>query len=935
MSARILASVFLLFFPLITLASSCDLPGATVVYVNGVLTSYADAKKDLGRLQTEYIRKTGDYSTNFITGYNESHLNGAGDLLQSLAQAFNLSVSNYDLDTILMQIHPQVTTRKILLVGHSQGTFYTNEMYGYLTQHGVSKESIAVYNLATPASYVAGGGQYITSTNDKVINDIRDKEIRGNRDVYLNSYYTVGDVVASALRANVTLPKEDGWDADPHGGHYLSKSYLDGASSQIMRDINGELGRLKATDATDSPDGCFTPPTGGIAYKAQKALFAVADPAAGGIGSVKNGVVALAHNTSGVLASGFRALGTALSNLLDSRPSTLGQASAVALAVEGSVAEDTVPTEESIAPETFAQSPEPATETVVPQPDAPPAIPESSEPQQAAPEQPAPPVAPLIPTQPLLGIAAGFGGGGGSSNTSTDNSSQNNSSNQNNSSSQSQNQSQPVVVPLSIASLADNATIATTSATFSGTTSAGFIVMALRGTSAATTSADASGNWSIDVVLPEGASQVEFAADDGAGNTSATTTRNVTVDTVAPSAPTASVGECTASLASGFCLVASTTVSVSWSTVPAAAQYALFRDSTLQATTTAGAITGTTTDNATSTFEVVAYDAAGNAATSSPVDVRTATRPLIINEIGFGTSTPLAAQQFIELKNLSSFTLDLSHVSIARSSGSPIQLSGTIGPVSTGVVDGFLVVEQTDFSGFGVNKLNVSFDDLSTAGEQLSLVWDGNASTTLDATPAVATCGGWCKGAANAQLGTSVQLLTFSTPLSMERSSDSSDGTLAASWHSTDSYGPYFGNNEGTWGTPGIANSADLPESGVVCGPQKSLVIANQPNNPTGDCYFLSRFISSGATRYGFLYKGDVGSAVQEAASLLGGAIAKSVTITMPLGSVAGDYFFFAVAEIRTSFVYNDVTDFNNYFTGVSLTPPHGNYSVVRWTYSP
>ena len=77
----------------------------------------------------------------------------------------------------------------------------------------------------------------------------------------------------------------------------------------------------------------------------------------------------------------------------------------------------------------------------------------------------------------------------------------------------------------------------------------------------------------------------------------------------------------------------------------------------------------------------------------------------------------------------------------------------------------------------------------------------------------------------------------------MERSSDSSLGTLAESWHSTDSYGPYFGNNEGVWGTPGIGNSADLPESVVVCGPQKDLIVANGPNNPTGDCYFLSRFL--------------------------------------------------------------------------------------------
>jgi len=913
-------------------SSSCSPDGYTAVFVNGVFGTEKDAKQDQKALADFLGPKFNGEQLVVRLGYNPSHLGGAGDLLQSLAQAFNASISNYDLDTILMQIHPQVTTRKILLVGHSQGAFYTNEMYGYLTQHGVPKESIAVYNLATPASYVAGGGQYITSTNDKVINDIRDKEIHGNRDVHLNSYYTVGNVVASALRANVTLPKASDWDTDPHGGHYFSGVYLDNASPQIMRDINGELDRLKATDAPDSPDGCFTPPSGDLTYKAQRVFFAVEDPFINGVVSVKNGAVALVKGEFGALASGFQAIGSGFAGLFGSQPPALGQASAAILAVDDS-AVGNVASQKSIVQDTPPRPLILNTESVAEQPITPPGTP------PAHPEQPAlaSTAAPLIPTQPLLGITAGFGGGGegGSANASADTSNQNNSSSQ----TQSQSSSQPVVVPLSVGSLADNAVIAATSATFSGTTTGGLTVMALRGAAAATTSADASGNWSFNFVLPEGTSQIEFAANDGAGNTSATTTRNVTVDTNPPSAPTASVGECASSLASGFCLVASTTVSVSWSAVADAAEYALFRDDTLQATTSTNTIAGITTDNATSTFAVVAYDAAGNAATSSPVAVRTATRPLIINEIGFGTSTPLAAQQFIELKNLSPFTLDLSHVSIARSGGSPIQFSGTMGPASGSSIDGFLVVEQTDFTGMGINKLNISFSDLSTAGEQLSLVWDGNASTVLDATPAVASCGGWCKGASNAQLGSSIQLINLFSPLSMERSSDSSLGTLAESWHSTDSYGPYLGNNEGLWGTPGIANSEDLPDAGVFCGTTSNKVSANASFNPgTNGCTFLSKFISGGAfgaLRYGFLFKGDVGSAVEKGAFLLGTNLAKSANITVPAGSAATDRFFFAIAEIRSSPVYNDVSDFEGYFQTGSPAAPHGNYTFIPWTYSP
>ncbi|MFA7310048.1 MAG: hypothetical protein WC050_04040, partial [Candidatus Paceibacterota bacterium] len=93
-------------------------------------------------------------------------------------------------------------------------------MYNYLVDHGVPKKSIAVYNVATPESFVSGGGGYLTSTNDKVINDVRDKEVNGNLQVYVNSYYVhTSNVVNSALRANITLPKEPDWDENTNAGH--------------------------------------------------------------------------------------------------------------------------------------------------------------------------------------------------------------------------------------------------------------------------------------------------------------------------------------------------------------------------------------------------------------------------------------------------------------------------------------------------------------------------------------------------------------------------------------------------------------------------------------------------------------------------------------------------------------------------------------------
>ena len=105
-------------------------------------------------------------------GYNPTHLAGGGDLLQSLAQQLNSSITDFDLNTILMQIHPEVTTRKLLIVGHSQGADYANEMYSYLLAHGEPAQAVGVYAVATPMNFVAGGGKYVTSATDKVISAV-------------------------------------------------------------------------------------------------------------------------------------------------------------------------------------------------------------------------------------------------------------------------------------------------------------------------------------------------------------------------------------------------------------------------------------------------------------------------------------------------------------------------------------------------------------------------------------------------------------------------------------------------------------------------------------------------------------------------------------------------------------------------------------------
>src|SRR3989344_2765841 len=261
------------FIPL-AVSAACDSTGYTVIYVNGILTEKKDAESDTNRLQDYLGYELNSENLAVRTGYNQTHLGGGADIIQTAAQAFGKSVSDFDLNTILTQIQPQVTTRKILLVGHSQGTFYTNSIYKYLTDNGVPKESIAVYNVATPANHVEGSGKYLTSTNDKVINGVRP----------LMAKYGA----PAPLSANITIPIPPNETNDPAGGHHFGSSYLAMEPEKIVSDITNALGNLKA-GASSSADGCFTPPPATLAYKTQAVAFAAADPVAQG---VKNGAIA-------------------------------------------------------------------------------------------------------------------------------------------------------------------------------------------------------------------------------------------------------------------------------------------------------------------------------------------------------------------------------------------------------------------------------------------------------------------------------------------------------------------------------------------------------------------------------------------------------------------------------------------------------------------
>ncbi|HTR18433.1 MAG TPA: hypothetical protein VMH91_00415 [Candidatus Paceibacterota bacterium] len=408
-SLSIIATLFLA-LPFVAFAD-CSLQGYTVLYVNGILTSQADANTDITALQDALGTSFNSQRLTIRLGYNPSHLDGYGDELESASQALGAPISRFDLDTILDQVAPDVTTRKLLLVGHSQGTFYTNELYDYLIANGVPPESTSVYNLATPASTVEGGGAYLTSGNDKLINQVR-----------------VWDAEAGApgpLPANILIPPQPGDDEDIYGGHHFRGDYLAGAAPRIVADIDNSLAKLAASNA--SPGACFTPPPPGLADMLQKTAFSLADPAVAGIDSVAG----KAGNAAGTAASAAVWAGNALTQTVNTaigdaffsifpRPnaqnagsvfavekalygSSLSEADYEALLQGKDLPEDEPTASQSQSPKRSEPTPveTPSEENVTPPPTPPPILPPSSVPPTPQ------------PFSSVISISPGFGGGGG------------------------------------------------------------------------------------------------------------------------------------------------------------------------------------------------------------------------------------------------------------------------------------------------------------------------------------------------------------------------------------------------------------------------------------------------------------------------------------------------------------------------------------------
>ena len=295
------AVIFILFIISLIMApifayADCSKVGVTVIFVNGVFEDEASAKSDKDLLRQDFKNIAGRDDVSFINGYNESHVGGVDDLVSVIIQAYAGGYLDHDLTDILRQAHTELQTQKIILVGHSQGTFYTNAAYDYLVSHGVDKSAISVYNVATPADKVAGSGEnpgkYLTSSTDEVINSV----VRDLTSV-------AGAKKPLPANIDIKIPNEKGVDYEE--GHSFSTVYLGLVPDRIIGDIDQQLSGLTADN---NKDECFKQPDLTTMYLVEDGGYKLVDsmgkyskdaataPDMGQMASIANAVFGTAYN---------------------------------------------------------------------------------------------------------------------------------------------------------------------------------------------------------------------------------------------------------------------------------------------------------------------------------------------------------------------------------------------------------------------------------------------------------------------------------------------------------------------------------------------------------------------------------------------------------------------------------------------------------------
>ncbi|MDO8620038.1 MAG: hypothetical protein Q7R64_01665 [bacterium] len=908
------------------------------------------AEKNLDQLRKLFGPTWNNQLVDYQYFLNESHLAGLGDILKAVQQKIfdDETVDDYDLVEMLKDASEKVTTRKLLLVAHSQGNFYANSFYDKVAgkDGGVPTESIGVYSVATPSSRVAGEGKYLTSGTDKVISGV------------------VGSVpFRRILSPNISIALQGG---DDPLGHNFSGVYLKYEGVRIVGDIENALSKLQTPNTNNQENGgCIDPPKLTLVHKAQGVAFAVADPLAsaglstavvtlGGINTVGQfvtvqgvnaiaGLGGLTTKTAELLASGVSGLGSLVTSssakvttaivdtgklvgktIAGAFKGSSGQTASVA-GVAGASGNDAT-TEETqteagreVEPQSQREvkSPEIQRENPPAHQNEPPPLKKEEVSQNASlPVPTTPPTSTSSPAVLSPEATAGKAGveekkkeetstttppspplKGGEETLLAPTTSETNTTYIRRTTGSRADTTAPEA-PV-ITSPNANATFTTTSVGFVGTAEEASIISTdFSGATATVTG----GVWSLPLTLSQGTTTLQFFATDSAGNRSGATSVAVFVDSVSPDVSLTS-STCTGTLSSSACLVATTTLAFSWSSSSSDVAYFNLDKNGVIATTTDTSISVTGTDESLYTFRVASVDTRGNVSSASTQSVEIFTKPVVVNEIAWAGTTASPFDEWVELYNRTGRDISLANIVFYASDLSPyIPLSGTIG------ANGYFLIERTDdttvnsvpadlvapFSGSGGGS------GLNNSGESLLLALSfGGATTTFDT---VATCGAnWCGG-------------DDANRRTMERYDSAVSGNLSSNWYSH--LGEFIRNGSDANGailngTPRAKNSVShLVASGGTVNADRTLTVGSSP-------YLVNR----------------IGLVVAPGATLTidPGVVIKIVSNNEPWIRVAGTIHANGTAEhpvVFTSFHDDDYGGDMN-ANGASTTPSAGNWRRI------
>ena len=663
----------------------CKKDGYTISAVNGVFTDEEGARNNERSLKL-FLKE--DYKGEKIYYhylYNPSHGAGVLDISDTLIQKFFAKQTDYDLIEMLADASEKITTQKVLLVAHSQGNFYANNFYKKVAgkDKGIPSQSIGVYGVALPASFVAGGGRYLTSDTDNVINSFRN---------------FAGDI----LPANTSI-KLDPNDKSFERGHSFSEVYIPAEGVRIVSDIQNSLDELSVDENQREDVRCFEPQEISLAHKVDGAVLGAVDAFSNGVfqtGKFSYVVVTTAGKTAyafsesavNAVARGVENLAAKIDDLAHRTSFNVGDF------VKSNAASVILSTPYIKEPSSISEIPESSkleqnksqthsTDTKTPSPSiTPPPILKTKTGTLSK--------TPAHSTPPRLVFIAGFGGG----------------------------------APLT---------------------------------------------------SKQQEKFFEETKENGEGQILL--------------APTLYVEQCEQSLATGGCLLATTTVRFSWSAIEDSSYYSLNKNGQY-ATTTETSMEFVIPDFSDYTFSVSAVDSNDQTSAKSGKKISVATIPIAINEIAWMGTNASSNDEWLELKNNTNYTIDLSQWVLESGAGTPyIKLSGVISP------RGFVLLERiSDESVSDIASSTIYTGALNNSGEQLTLYY---ASTTFDSTP----FGAWVAG----------ENTSSTTRKTMERVSPKEPGILETNWKTWGSVIDFIKNGKDTdgneiLGTPGARNSVNF-----------------------------------------------------------------------------------------------------------------------------